>query len=92
MEESNTNDISKTPFPYKITKEIANRRLISQLQVTPPIRRLQVINSLYCKYAAAARCGTGCQGILVPAAQYRDCKSTEKGRGTQSRIIAAPAG
>ena len=57
-----------TPFPYKITKDI------SQPQVTAPIRRLQVISSLYCKYAEAARDGTGCHGILVPAAQSRDCK------------------
>ena len=31
--EANKNDYSKTPFPYKITKEIAKRNLISRLQV-----------------------------------------------------------
>ncbi len=31
--ETNKNDYSKTPFPYKITKEIAKRNLISRLQV-----------------------------------------------------------
>ena len=48
-----------TPIPYKKSKEI---------------RRLQVISSLYCKYTETARRGTGCHGILVPAAQSRDCK------------------
>ena len=48
-----------TPIPYKKSKEI---------------RRLQVISSLYCKYTEAARRGTVCHGILVPAAQSRDCK------------------
>ncbi|MDY3942467.1 MAG: hypothetical protein SOZ09_10860, partial [Eubacteriales bacterium] len=62
MEESNTNDHSKTQFPYKIKKDI------SQLQVTAPIRRLQV-KAPARKYNQAARRGTGCHGILVPAAR-----------------------
>ena len=54
MEESKTNDYSKTQFPYNKAKDIS---------------RLQVVNSLYRKYVQAARNGTGCHGILVPAAQ-----------------------
>ncbi|MCI6635540.1 MAG: hypothetical protein MSH31_05685, partial [Clostridiales bacterium] len=43
-----------TPIPYKKSKEI---------------RRLQV-KAPACKYTEAARRGTGCQGIPVPAAPY----------------------
>ena len=69
MEESKKSDPSQTLIPYKKSKEI------SRLQVEAPAR----------KYVQAARRGTGCHGILVPAAQSRDCKSKDQRRGTQSR-------
>ena len=54
MEEAKTNDPSPTSLPYK------NANNISQLQVK---------QAETASLAKAARLGTGCQGILVPAAR-----------------------
>ncbi|MDY3941092.1 MAG: hypothetical protein SOZ09_03770, partial [Eubacteriales bacterium] len=54
IEEAKTNDPSPTSLPYK------NANNISQLQVK---------QAETASLAKAARLGTGCQGILVPAAR-----------------------
>ena len=57
--EARKNDISQTPIPYKITKNISQTQFDKQTASQ---------KSLYRKYTEAARRGTGCHGILVPAA------------------------
>ena len=57
----------------------ANRSyLINNLENQPTASQTSRTASL----AKAARLGTGCQGILVPAVRkYADCRSKEKGAG-----------
>ena len=66
IEEAKTNDPSPTSLPYKKSKEI------SQLQV----KQAETAST-----AKTARLGTGCQGILVPAArEYRRLQVRTIGR------------
>ena len=71
--------------------------IISRLQVKPPNKfgyRTSSV-SLYCKYAEAARRGTGCHGILVPAAPLRDCnfpKGTRANPGIKIHFLFTQSG
>ena len=58
--EARKNNPSQTSFPYKKPKEISRLQVISSRN-----RNVHSPN----KFGGAARLGTGCQGILVPAAR-----------------------
>ena len=93
LEKTKTNDISQTQFPYN------KARNPSQTQFDKPTASYSTNpqtasqTSLYRKYAAAARDGTGCCRILVPAARKYsrlqvDTKAVGQGPTYMSRFSA----
>ena len=101
--EINANDQNQTQIPYKITKDISRTQFDKPTasQTTEQVRLPNKFGyrtssvSLYCKYAEAARRGTGCHGILVPAAPLRDCnfpKGTRANPGIKIHFLFTQSG